>query len=158
MAILNLGTGNKPVDGAVNHDIWKHRPEIDVAWDLNDFPWPWADGSFDLVVALAVFEHLTHNLLVSVNECWRLLRPEGVLYLKLPYWKADNSYRDPTHVHFYSVRVLDAFDPTTSFGAAYSFYTDRKWQIIKGPRLNDAKTSFHAKMRVVKSEELRVKN
>jgi len=52
--ILNLGAGNKPREGAINHDLRQHRPEIDVAWDLNDLPWPWEAEQFDFIVARAV--------------------------------------------------------------------------------------------------------
>lgn len=148
--ILNLGAGNKLVAGAVQHDLTKHRPEIDVVWDLNVLPWPWEDNSFDLVVARAVFEHLRINLVETVNECWRILRPGGVLYVKLPYWCSDNSYRDPTHYWRFSLGTCDLFDPETKYGHDYAFYTERKWKIIKPARLNKARTSFALKMQVRK--------
>lgn len=148
--ILNLGAGNKLVEGAVQHDLTKHRPEIDVIWDLNDIPWPWDDNSFDLVVACAVFEHLRNNLIDTVNECWRILRPGGVLYMKLPYWNSDNSYRDPTHYWQFSLSTCDIFDPETKYGHDYQFYPAKKWKIIKPARLNKARTSFALKMQVRK--------
>lgn len=150
MDILNLGCGNKLVEGAVNHDRIQHRPEVDVAHDLNEMPWPWPDESFDLIVARAVFEHLDRDLVQSLDECWRLLRPGGELSIKLPYWDSDNSYQDPTHRWFFSLRALDQFDPATERGQQYGFYTERKWEIIKGPRLNQARTSIHATLRVRK--------
>lgn len=150
MSTLNLGAGNKLVAGAVNHDLTQHRPEIDVAWDLNNRPWPWDDNSFDLIVACAVLEHLRINLIESVNECWRILRPGGMLYLKLPYWNAANSYRDPTHYWRFSLDTCDLFDPDTPYGHAYEFYPAQKWKITKRARLNDARTSFSLKMRVRK--------
>ncbi len=150
MDILNLGAGNRLVEGAVQHDLTRHRPEIDVVWDLNDLPWPWADNSFDLIIACAVLEHLRINLLESVNECWRILRPGGVLYAKLPYWDSDNSYRDPTHYWRFSLGTCDIFDPTTKYGYDYAFYTDRKWRIVQPAKLNKAGSSFSIKMQVMK--------
>jgi SAM-dependent methyltransferase len=144
MDLLILGCGNKPVAGAVNHDRIRHREEIDIAWDLNDLPWPWEDESFDRVHANAVLEHLRLNLVESLNECWRILRPGGTLYVKLPHWKHDTSYMDPTHYWQYSVRALDVFDPATEFGRRYAFYTDRKWRLVKGPMLNKARSSIVA--------------
>jgi predicted SAM-dependent methyltransferase len=148
--ILNLGAGNRLIEGAVQHDLVKHRPEIDVVWDLNDLPWPWADDSFDLIVACAVFEHLRNNLVTTVDECWRILRPDGVLHVKLPYWKSDNSYRDPTHYWRFSLVTCDLFDPDTKYGRDYMFYTERKWKIIQKAKLNDGRTSFALKMQVRK--------
>ena len=150
MDVLNLGAGNKPRPEAVNHDLRKHRPEIDIAWDLNDVPWPWEDESFDFVVARAVLEHLRINLLESVGECWRILRPGGRIYLKLPHWNHNNTYMDPTHYWQCAIETPTIFDPETTYGKAYAFYTERKWKIIKGPALNRAKSSILVTMEVRK--------
>lgn len=148
--ILNLGTGKKPIEGAVNHDRRKHSAWIDCAHDLNVLPWPWPDESFDLIAARAVFEHLRINLLESVGECWRILRPGGRLYIKLPYWRSSVSWYDPTHYWKYELETLHIFDPDTQYGAQYDFYMDRKWKIIKGPRLNRAQSSIHCTLEVRK--------
>lgn len=150
MDTLNIGAGNRIMKEAVNHDRIQHRPEIDVVWDLNELPWPWADESFDLVVARSVFEHLRITLIESVNECWRILRPGGRMYLKVPHWQSDSSYMDPTHYWRFSLQIPTIFDPKTEYGRAYAFYTDRKWKIIKGPRLNRAQSSIHVTMEVRK--------
>ena len=148
--ILNLGCGDRPMPGAVNHDRIKHRPEIDVAHDLNVLPWPWPDDAFDLVVARAVFEHLDIDLVKSLDECWRILRRGGQVGLKLPYFGAENSYVDPTHRWFFALGSFDQFDPDTERGKAYGFYTDRKWRIVKPARFNRAKTSIYATLEVRK--------
>ncbi len=150
MRKLNLGAGNAPVAGAVNHDRVKHRPEIDVQWDLNRLPWPWPDNSFDLIMASAVLEHLDIDLVRAVDECWRILAPGGQLYLKLPHWQSDISWHDPTHRWRYTMHSCDIFDPDTTYGHDYSFYTNRKWRIINPPRLNKAQSSIHITMEVRK--------
>jgi SAM-dependent methyltransferase len=149
--MLNLGAGHKIIPYAVNHDLYKHRPEIDVAWDLNDLPWLWEDESFDKIIASSVLEHSHHNLTVTLDECWRILRPQGVIYLKLPYWAAEISHDDATHYWpGFGLGVLDQFDPDTRRGRMYSFYPMKKWEILRRPQLNSAKTSFSALMRVRK--------
>ena len=150
MDVLNLGAGNRPIEGAVNHDLRRHRREIDVIHDLSVLPWPWPDESFDLIVARAVFEHLRMTLLESVGECWRILRPGGELQLKLPYWQHENTYQDPTHYWRFGLHTCDIFDPDTEYGRAYDFYTERKWRIVKGPKLNNAGSSIHVLMQVRK--------
>lgn len=150
MDTLNLGCGNKPIEGAVNHDLKKHRPYVDIAHDLNELPWPWAEGSFDLIVALAVLEHLVPDLVVTLDECWRILRPGGKVQLKLPYWNSEISHRDPTHRWFFGMGSFDQFDPDRRRGQEYTFYTDRKWRIVKGPRMNKAKSSIYVVMEVRK--------
>jgi len=43
---------------------------------------PFADGEFDGVVASGVFEHIRHQeRAIFAAECWRVIRPGGVLYV-----------------------------------------------------------------------------
>lgn len=147
---LNLGCGRDVREEFVNVDLRKHSPRVDVVWDLNELPWPWEDESCELIVARAVFEHLRIMLPDSVNECWRILAPGGRLWIKIPYWKHDHAYLDPTHFWQFSLHTLDFFDPETELGQQYGFYTDRKWKIIKGPKLNRAGSSIIATMKVRK--------
>ncbi len=148
--VLNLGAGNDIRDGAVNHDRVPHRCEISIVHDLNVLPWPWADNTFELILARAVLEHLQINLIQSVNECWRVLKPGGILYLKLPYWRHEHAWQDPTHYWQFTLHTCDVFDPDTEYGKAYSFYTDRKWKITKPAKLNAGKSSFYVTMQVRK--------
>lgn len=142
--LLNLGCGQKPIEGAVNHDRIKHHDYVDVAHDLNDLPWPWENNSFDKIAAIAVLEHLDIDLVTSLNECHRLLRPGGQLVIKLPLWNADRAHDDPTHRWYYTVRALDQFCPETQRGRDYAFYTPHKWRYVKRPRPNNSRTSFFA--------------
>lgn len=148
--ILNLGCGNTPKGNAVNHDRIKHRPEVDVAHDLNVLPWPFADESFDTIVARSVLEHLEIDLVASLSECWRILRPRGHVFLKLPYWRSDVSYQDPTHRWFFTLKSFDQFDPDTERGREYGFYTERKWRICAPPALNHSESSVIVRMEVRK--------
>jgi SAM-dependent methyltransferase len=155
MDILNIGCGRKFVtpkegDRIVNHDRVKHCAQVDVAHDLNDLPWPWEDNSFDFIVACAVLEHLRLNLVESLNECWRILRPGGHIHMKLPYWQSDAAHQDPTHYWFFTLGSFDQFDPETKRGRDYAFYTVRKWRIDRPPRLNPEKTSIIVLMEVRK--------
>ena len=139
---LNLGAGNRILANHINHDLSQHRPEIDVAHDLNDLPWPWTDNSLDVIEARSVLEHLHLSLVESMNECWRVLRPEGRVLVKLPYWAHEVSFRDPTHRWLFTLDTLRYFDPTTELGQEYGFYTDRKWRIVDGPKLNPQGSSL----------------
>lgn len=146
---LNLGCGNKLLEDAVNHDLHKHRPEIDVVWDLNILPWPWKDNEFDFINSSAVFEHLDIDLFACMAECWRILKPEGIVRVKLPHWESDSAHDDPSHRWYYSRGSFDQFDPDTRRGREYSFYTPYKWKILQ-VRLNNAKSSIIAKLQVRK--------
>lgn len=147
--ILNLGCGRVPLKGAINHDIERHSSHVDVVHDLNVLPWPWNDEAFDMVVSRSVFEHLDIDLLASMDETWRILKPDGIAVVKVPYWRHDRCWDDPTHRRGYTIRAFNWFDPTTPEGKKYRFYTPRKWRIVKGPMMNKARTSIHCTLRKV---------
>jgi SAM-dependent methyltransferase len=146
--ILNLGCGNDIMPNAINHDKWKHRDEIESISDLSSLPWMWADDYFDVVIAKSVLEHLPQTLLRSFDEVWRILKPGGIIYCKLPYYKAQVSYEDLTH--YWSgvgIGIYNQLDPTTGRGKDYYFYTRKKWKIEDGPKLNIEETSVFATLR-----------
>jgi len=138
--ILNLGAGNRVIPGAVNHDLTKHRPEIDTTHDLNVLPWPWPDDYADEIQLVSVAEHLKLTLLETLDECWRILRPGGHLVIKYPVHTGPTIHDDPTHRWFWSAKALDFVDPTTRYGKVSGYYTERKWRIkssgvVKGRNL-----------------------
>ena len=121
MKRLNLGAGYDSRAGWVNVDVVK-LPGIDVVHDLDDAPWPWDTASVDEIQAIDVFEHV-NDPLVFMNESARVLKPEGVLRLRVPHWKDINAYSDPTHRRFCTEQTFDYWITGTEFyvkyGAAY---------------------------------------
>lgn len=144
--ILNLGCGNDPLAGAVNHDLSQHSPWVDVAWDLELTPWPWDDGTFDRVIAQDLLEHLHLGFVGFFDECWRILRPGGVAVVRTPMWNSPNAAIDPTHVRCYHPESFHYLDPRTHWGQKYGFYTDRKWMI---DTLGIDLVNIHAELRKV---------
>lgn len=145
--ILNLGSGNRIIPKAVNHDLTAHRPEISRCWDLNRLPWPWADNQFLWIEAWAILEHLDIDLLTSINECWRILEAGGILKLKVP-WAGNPlaAWRDPTHRWASTIETFAMFDPATEWGQHAEWYTQRKWK-LEYNKLNPEKTSVMVRMR-----------
>ena len=148
--VLNLGAGNRIVPNAVNHDLRLHRLEIDIAWDLNNLPWPWEDGAFDHIIAWSVLEHLDIDLLTAMDECWRILDDRGTAEIKLPYWKHERAYNDPTHRRAYGRGIFNQLDPNTRRGQEYDFYTDRKWIIRSNHWCDRGRASFVVHLEVRK--------
>jgi len=131
MPKLNLGAGGRPIKGFVNHDRRKHSAEIDIVWDLNELPWPWGDTEFDEIHAMSVLEHLDIDLVQSIDECWRILAEGGTLRIRVPYWRHELCWSDPTHRRGYTMDTFDFFDPNTKAGRECVFYTDRKWEVLE---------------------------
>lgn len=151
---LNLGCGDNIIGHAVNVDIRQHRPQVDVICDLNNLPWPWPDGSFDHIVAKAIFEHLRLTLLEAMNEAWRLMSPHGFIEVKLPYWKHEVSYNTPDHRYVAGLGIFEMLDPSTDRGKQYPWYTDRKWS-IRRVGLNQGGTSVYGVLDVIKARKPR---
>lgn len=139
-AVLELGCGMRPTPGALHHDRTRHSPHVDVAHDLDRLPWPWADDAFDLVLALDVMEHLHLEVAAWLDEAWRLLRPHGQLYLRLPAWDNPVSYRDPTHVRLFHEESFYYWQPGHAlhqdYGRVYFGATARWWEVLSVARVN----------------------
>jgi SAM-dependent methyltransferase len=127
---LNLGCGDDILPGFVHHDVRRHRPEVDVAHDLRVLPWPWPDDCAEEIRLFDVLEHLP-EVVPALDECWRLLRPGGVLHLRVPHYQHENTWLDPTHRRGFHLESFDYFDPDTRWGSKCGFYTERKWRLLR---------------------------
>jgi predicted SAM-dependent methyltransferase len=136
--MLQLGCGLAPIEGAVNHDRDKHSPHVDVSHDLNVFPWPFDDGSFDKIISLDVFEHLSVSVDLWLNECHRVLSENGQLLVRVPHYRHENAYTDPTHRQFSTTQTFDYWDASKllhqKYGVFYYAAAGRWWTV------KDAKT------------------
>lgn len=96
--ILNLGCGFKKLEGAINVDGFAEC-EPDLIWNLNDFPYPWADNSVDEIFAYNVFEHL-EDWWRAFQEVTRILKIRGRFEMRVPDSTSDTAllYRDHLHV------------------------------------------------------------
>ena len=54
---INLGCGNKIKKGYLNLDFIKTEG-TDIVYDLNQYPWPFPENTFDEVYASHILEHL----------------------------------------------------------------------------------------------------
>lgn len=99
---------------------------IDVVHDLNETPWPFADNSFDSVVAIHLVEHLK-DLISFMNEAHRIIKPGGSLYIETPNAGADPDleYADPTHIRCYRPHTFINY--FTLEGIDKFGYTDKCW-------------------------------
>lgn len=132
---ISFGAGLEPEEGFVNVDI-VDMPGIDVVHNLMHFPYPFEDSSADFIRAKDLIEHLaTHlpdgrnTLIAFIEECHRILKPGGTLWIQTPSWDADFLWIDPTHVRGYDIRSFDFFDPDTDFGRGTGFYSPVKFKV-----------------------------
>jgi len=91
---LNLGCGENKKAGYVNVD-WQEAVHPDVLHDLNQFPYPFSDGTSDLIEAFHVVEHLDRPFAV-VKELHRILKPGGVLQIRVPHFSRGFTHAEHT--------------------------------------------------------------
>ncbi len=110
MKTLSLGSGfDERNEDTITLDI---APETnpDVVWNLNEFPYPFEDDSFDQILMYDVIEHID-NIIDVMNECYRIMKKGGLFHITTPHFSSANSYTDPTHQHHLGYYSFDFFDP-----------------------------------------------
>lgn len=144
---ISLGAGTEPEEGYINVDIVPLEG-IDVVHNLMNYPWPFEDSSAEYIKAKDIIEHMaTHmpdgssSLIKFIEECHRILKPGGVLWIQTPSWDADFLWIDPTHVRGYDIRSFDFFDPDTDFGRSTGFYSEAKFAVAP-TRLENGNLQF----------------
>jgi SAM-dependent methyltransferase len=105
---LNLGCGTDIRPGWVNLDSSGQIPGVDIVHDLNSPSLPFTDGSFSLILAQDVLEHLDEPV-TALRELHRILRPGGRLKIRVPHFTSRNNYIDPTHRTRFSIEWFDFF-------------------------------------------------
>ena len=127
--ILSIGAGMRRHPGAIHCDK-RPLPGIDVVHDLNSYPWPFESGWASRVIAFDVLEHLD-DVIRAVEECHRILRMGGTLWIHTNYWNTKQAFTDPTHKHFFTEESFDFFCPGTFLGDNYGFYSACKFRKIE---------------------------
>lgn len=140
---LNLGAGQNPMDGFTSVDLYAPNP--DIRCDLFYPPFRkveidecrtridpitgqtgpvilskggplWKDNSVDEIHCSHFCEHIPKSKRWPFfEECWRILKPEGIMRIIVPSWKSERSLGDMTH----------EFPPVVSM---FFFYLNKGWR------------------------------
>jgi SAM-dependent methyltransferase len=127
MKRLNLGAGHDILTGWINHD-GSPLPQIDIAHDLNEIPWPWENNEFDEVLARDVLEHLNH-FVPAMEELWRIMKTGAILTARVPYMGSWSYFSDPTHKRAFHETTFSHFDPTSPYCGDRSYYSTARFRI-----------------------------
>ncbi|MEK6925734.1 MAG: class I SAM-dependent methyltransferase [Nanoarchaeota archaeon] len=123
--ILDIGCGNHKIKGAIGLDSSKIEG-VDVVHDLNKFPYPFKNNTFDLIHASHVLEHLETPLDKILNELCRICKPKGRIRVIVPHALSVTAFSDPTHKKFFTWHTFDYFGSNEQ-----SYYTKTRVRIVK---------------------------
>jgi len=82
MKKLNLGCGSRPIKGYVNIDKFNLKG-IDVVHDLNKFPYPFKDNTFDEIISEGCIEELDDFIKV-MEELHRISKNKAKIRIHTP--------------------------------------------------------------------------
>jgi SAM-dependent methyltransferase len=125
MRILDVGCGINKKPGSIGIDR-NPASRADVLVDLDHFPYPFRDSSFDGLQAIHVIEHVS-DVIRSMEEFHRLVRHGGEVLIVTPHYTDFSSFCDPTHrwhLNSFSLRYFG--DDNAGFG----YYSNVKFREI----------------------------
>jgi SAM-dependent methyltransferase len=125
--VLHVGSGDAKLPGTTSIDMLA-LPNVDIVHNLDQYPWPFNNNSFDLVFGHNVFEHVRDSV-KNMEEIWRILRPGGRVVMTMPYFRSTDAFTDPTHKHFFTSQSLDYFLESKNQLSRYG-YTDKRFTKI----------------------------
>jgi SAM-dependent methyltransferase len=95
MRTLDVGCGINKKAGAIGIDR-NPASRADVLCELDRFPYPFRDSSFDSLQAVHVIEHVS-DVIRTMEEFHRLVRAGGEVLIVTPHYTDFSSFCDPTH-------------------------------------------------------------
>jgi len=111
---LNLGSGGDYRDGWINLDLGSKdyngkEIKIDVAHDLNNYPYPFENSQFDEIIAIGILEHI-RDLEMGIAELSRISNTGCKIHIEVPYFLSYCSASE-MNIHKFSLHnnVLNVF-------------------------------------------------
>lgn len=121
-AILDIGCGSAKTPGAIGLDI-SADTDADIVHNLDEFPYPIADNSFDQILLQDVIEHVAEPIRVF-EELHRIARPGARIQLRTPHYSSVLAYGDPTHKHYFGqLAIRSLAEPRFAHYTAVRFKT-----------------------------------
>jgi len=105
---LNIGCGNKAIDGYVGVDKFQ-CDAADYICDIENEKLPFEDDSVDAIILDNVIEHFG-DIPKVINELIRVSKKGCVIEIITPHFSALSSWIDPTHIHHLSYFSFDHFE------------------------------------------------
>ena len=109
---INLGSGNKKIEGFLNLDKFDtFNP--DFTHDLEKFPYPFKTSEVSHIMLSHVLEHIGQKPDIFNNimkELYRICCHDALIDVVVPHPRHDNFLADPTHVRPITNLTLQLYD------------------------------------------------
>jgi SAM-dependent methyltransferase len=102
--VIDIGCGSSKFPGAVGLDV-SGDTDADIVHDLDTFPYPIEDDSFDQLLLQDVIEHVSEPIRVF-EELHRIGRTGARVQVRTPHFSSALAYGDPTHRHYLGVLAM----------------------------------------------------
>src|SRR5580658_2042707 len=119
MRTLDVGCGINKLPGSIGIDR-NPSSRADVICELDHFPYPFRDSSFDTLQAVHVIEHVG-EVMKTLEEFHRLFRNGGYVLIVTPLYTDFSSFCYPTHrfhLYIFSLRYFGEDN------AGYGYYSN----------------------------------
>jgi len=124
---LDVGCGNEKIEGSIGIDAVS-LPNVDVVHNLNVYPWPFSDNTFEEVYCFHVLEHLD-DIIAAMQEIFRICRNNATVFIKVPHASCSRVvWGDPTHKRGFTCRT---FSDYFSRGSKYYYYSNVDFVVEK---------------------------
>lgn len=124
MIIIDLGCGRRKYPTSTGIDGVKLEG-VDIVADLNKGI-PLKDDSADMLVSFHFLEHV-NDFTRMVEEIHRVVKPNGIVKIRVPYFNCFDAFTDPTHKNFFTERAFDYFADEIIL----NWYSKAKFKILK---------------------------
>jgi len=121
---LDIGCGYHKWPGSVGLDI-APLEGVDVVHDLNQFPYPFPDDSFDRIRVIHVIEHI-ESIPKTMEEIHRIARHSAVVEIETPHYTDASSWQDPSHRWHLNTRSFDFFQDDH----ATNYYSKARFEVL----------------------------
>jgi SAM-dependent methyltransferase len=122
---VDLGCGRDKIANAIGVDF-AGNANADVRHDLDAYPYPFADGAFEVVVLRNVVEHV-RNVVGLMEEVHRIGQAGADVLITTPHFSSLYSYQDPTHLRHLALDSMDYFTADTKHS---NFYSSARFRMI----------------------------
>jgi SAM-dependent methyltransferase len=152
---IDLGCGTHKAEGFIGVDVVA-ADGVDVIANLNGY-FPFPDNSVDFIKAHDIIEHLPDRI-HTMNEIWRILKPDGIVDISVPSTDGRGAFQDPTHVSFWNINSFmyycQEFPPyLAGCQSHYGFKGEFSIVSIDEKNSGNQVIQVHAVLKAIKSEE-----